>query len=320
MKWVEALKVFNQGKPMWCVARKGTPEYDEVKRIMNSSKPEAVAKRNEERGEKVKEQLKEVADASSKRREEARKKYAEKIAEMEHHKKKEAEKVVKAPEPVSKEDESQYLHNDPFLTKLFGNSQSDWDYIRDAIKDVKEGKGDEIKNHDDFAFPTDENLNGKKVFLILPHMRKIRFKDVPPKSRKLVPGYDMRLIYHIDEDGHDTKSIVLVSNKHKEPEPESEPKPDEYEGIGKKKRTMMDTYLLDTYTKGIQDFKKDHPKFANSSVDDIFNTVSWRRWIKKIVEPKFDKLGEDIAEEEDKKLKKEMRKKFETTALYLRYY
>ena len=100
MKWIEALKVYNQGKGSWCIARKGTPEYDEVKRIMNSSKPEAVAKRNEERGEKAKEQLKEVADASSKRREEAKKKYAEKIAEMEHHKKKEAEKVVKAPAPA----------------------------------------------------------------------------------------------------------------------------------------------------------------------------------------------------------------------------
>jgi hypothetical protein len=86
MKWVEALKVFNQGKPMWCVARKGTPEYDEVKKIMMRDKPEAVAKRNEERGEKVKEQLKEIASASSKRREEARRKYAEKLAEMEHHK------------------------------------------------------------------------------------------------------------------------------------------------------------------------------------------------------------------------------------------
>jgi hypothetical protein len=93
MKWIEALKVFNQGKGTWCIARKGTPEYDEVKRIMNSSKPEAVAKRNEERGEKVKEQLKEVASASSKRREEAKKKYAEKLAEMEHHK-------AKAPEPA----------------------------------------------------------------------------------------------------------------------------------------------------------------------------------------------------------------------------
>lgn len=92
MKWIEALKVYNQGKGSWCIARKGTPEYDEVKRIMNSSKPEAVAKRNEERGEKVKEQLKEVASASSKRREEAKKKYAEKLAEMEHHK-------AKAPEP-----------------------------------------------------------------------------------------------------------------------------------------------------------------------------------------------------------------------------
>jgi hypothetical protein len=91
MKWLEALKVFNQGKGTWCIARKGTPEYDEVKRIMNSSKPEAVAQRNEERKVKATEQLKEVASASEKRREEAKKKYAEKLAEMEHSKKKEEE-------------------------------------------------------------------------------------------------------------------------------------------------------------------------------------------------------------------------------------
>ena len=103
MKWIEALKVYNQGKGSWCIARKGTPEYDEVKRIMGHSKPEAVAKRNEERGEKVKEQLKEVASASSKRREEAKKKYAEKLAEMEHHKKK-AEQEKKVEDKQQKEE------------------------------------------------------------------------------------------------------------------------------------------------------------------------------------------------------------------------
>jgi len=57
MKWIEALKVYNAGK-MWCVPRKGTPEYDEVKKIMNRTKPAEVEKRNVERREKATEQLK----------------------------------------------------------------------------------------------------------------------------------------------------------------------------------------------------------------------------------------------------------------------
>ena len=57
MKWIEALKVYNAGKS-WCVPRKGTPEYDEVKKIMNRTKPAEVEKRNVERREKSLEQLK----------------------------------------------------------------------------------------------------------------------------------------------------------------------------------------------------------------------------------------------------------------------
>ena len=37
MKWIDALKIYNAGK-MWCVPRKGTPEYDEVRRIMSGGK------------------------------------------------------------------------------------------------------------------------------------------------------------------------------------------------------------------------------------------------------------------------------------------
>ena len=57
MKWIDALKVYNAGK-MWCVPRKGTPEYDEVKKIMNRTKPAEVEQRNVERREKSMEQLK----------------------------------------------------------------------------------------------------------------------------------------------------------------------------------------------------------------------------------------------------------------------
>jgi len=32
--WIEALKKWNAGKPAWCIPRKGSKEYDEVKAIM----------------------------------------------------------------------------------------------------------------------------------------------------------------------------------------------------------------------------------------------------------------------------------------------
>ncbi len=36
MKWIEALKEWNTGKGTWCIPRKGTPEYDEVRRLMTA--------------------------------------------------------------------------------------------------------------------------------------------------------------------------------------------------------------------------------------------------------------------------------------------
>jgi translation initiation factor 2 gamma subunit (eIF-2gamma) len=32
--WVQALKVFNEGKTEWCIPRKGSKEYDDIKRFM----------------------------------------------------------------------------------------------------------------------------------------------------------------------------------------------------------------------------------------------------------------------------------------------
>lgn len=34
MNWVQALKEWNTGKTKWCVPRKGSPEYDEVRELM----------------------------------------------------------------------------------------------------------------------------------------------------------------------------------------------------------------------------------------------------------------------------------------------
>ena len=84
MKWIEALKLYNKGKGMWCIAKKGTPEYDEVKKIMNRDKAPAVAERNKERSQKSLEQLKGEASKSEARRAEARKKYEEKVKDRSH--------------------------------------------------------------------------------------------------------------------------------------------------------------------------------------------------------------------------------------------
>ena len=43
MRWVDALKEWNKGSPTWCIARKGTKAYEEVKAIMAGKKIEAVA-------------------------------------------------------------------------------------------------------------------------------------------------------------------------------------------------------------------------------------------------------------------------------------
>lgn len=36
--WIEALKKWNQGRERYCVPRKGTPEYQEVRKIMDEMK------------------------------------------------------------------------------------------------------------------------------------------------------------------------------------------------------------------------------------------------------------------------------------------
>jgi len=41
LSWLEALKVWNTGR-MWCIPRKGTKEYDEVKAIMKGKKEKAT--------------------------------------------------------------------------------------------------------------------------------------------------------------------------------------------------------------------------------------------------------------------------------------
>ena len=43
MRWVDALKEWNKGSPTWCIARKGTKAYDEVKAIQAGKKIEASA-------------------------------------------------------------------------------------------------------------------------------------------------------------------------------------------------------------------------------------------------------------------------------------
>lgn len=90
MKWIEALKIYNHGKGSWCIARKGSAEYDEVKKIMLRNTPGAVAERNKERGEKAIEQLKHEASKSESRRAEVKKKYEERLAELNREKVKKA--------------------------------------------------------------------------------------------------------------------------------------------------------------------------------------------------------------------------------------
>jgi len=36
--WIDALKEYNKGNNSWCVVKKGTPEYDKVKNIMERKK------------------------------------------------------------------------------------------------------------------------------------------------------------------------------------------------------------------------------------------------------------------------------------------
>jgi hypothetical protein len=38
MKWIEALKIYNQSKNMWCIPKKGTEDYNEVIAIMKGER------------------------------------------------------------------------------------------------------------------------------------------------------------------------------------------------------------------------------------------------------------------------------------------
>lgn len=43
MSWISAVKQWNEGKDAWCIPRKGSPAYNEVKAIMDGSKPKACS-------------------------------------------------------------------------------------------------------------------------------------------------------------------------------------------------------------------------------------------------------------------------------------
>jgi hypothetical protein len=45
--WITALQQYNGTKGPWCIPRKGTKEYDEVKSIMEGKKPKAEVKEKE---------------------------------------------------------------------------------------------------------------------------------------------------------------------------------------------------------------------------------------------------------------------------------
>ena len=46
--WIQALKEFNKGKNTWCVAKKGTPENTEVRKIMERMKKEEPKEESKE--------------------------------------------------------------------------------------------------------------------------------------------------------------------------------------------------------------------------------------------------------------------------------
>lgn len=74
LPWMIALKEFNSGKGEWCVPKKGSDAYAQVKRIQNRTTPEETEKRNVERRAKAAEQLKAVdtrAKISARRTKEA---------------------------------------------------------------------------------------------------------------------------------------------------------------------------------------------------------------------------------------------------------
>jgi hypothetical protein len=70
MNYLEALKIYNEGKNSWCSPRKGTPEYYIVKSIMNKNSDKSLnsAKRSKTSSiisEKNKEELKTSSLSSS---------------------------------------------------------------------------------------------------------------------------------------------------------------------------------------------------------------------------------------------------------------
>ena len=62
MRWIEALKMWNKqkSKGMWCVPKKGSEDYLEVRKIMDHAKPANIQKANEERAKTSLEQLRAV--------------------------------------------------------------------------------------------------------------------------------------------------------------------------------------------------------------------------------------------------------------------
>lgn len=60
MKWMEALKQYNSGKGMWCIPKKGSPEYFDVRALMNYDTAKDIEARNVERREKSVAQLREA--------------------------------------------------------------------------------------------------------------------------------------------------------------------------------------------------------------------------------------------------------------------
>ena len=86
MRWVDALKLYNQGKGGWCIPRKGTKEYDEVRKIMGVKAEKGLRKEDKPKHlkEDVLAQLRKVAEDAKHRNADKAKKL---LAMMEEKKK-----------------------------------------------------------------------------------------------------------------------------------------------------------------------------------------------------------------------------------------
>lgn len=42
MKWIDALRVFNEGKPSWCIPKKGSKDYNTVRSLMQPKEANAT--------------------------------------------------------------------------------------------------------------------------------------------------------------------------------------------------------------------------------------------------------------------------------------